>query len=148
MDRPRRSARLPPLELTWVCCGVDYPQLVEGDADYVLYAAANPWDHAPGSLLLAEAGGSPAPRRPPLPPGDPLETDGRPAGLLAAADRAMPGMYKRFGKPPGSWNRSHHKGILPFCRFTATCRLVSKTPRLRLRAGERSSWRPTWRKRR
>lgn len=44
------------LELTWVCCGVDYPKLTEGAADYVLYGQGNPWDHVPGSLLLAEAG--------------------------------------------------------------------------------------------
>lgn len=47
---------LPPLELTWVCCGVDYPHLAAGDADYVLYGRAQPWDHAPGSLILAESG--------------------------------------------------------------------------------------------
>ncbi len=45
-----------PLELTWVCCGVDYPHLAEGAADYLLYARTQPWDHAPGSLILAEAG--------------------------------------------------------------------------------------------
>ncbi|HRI98462.1 MAG TPA: inositol monophosphatase, partial [Nocardioides sp.] len=45
------------LELTWVCCGVDYPKLVEGEADYVVYRRAKPWDHAPGALLLEEAGG-------------------------------------------------------------------------------------------
>ena len=38
---------LPPLELTWVCCGVDYPKLVEGAADYLLYSGTRPWDHAP-----------------------------------------------------------------------------------------------------
>jgi len=48
---------LRPLELTWVCCGVDYPRLVEGFADVVLYGHANAWDHAPGALLLTEAGG-------------------------------------------------------------------------------------------
>ncbi len=48
---------LPPLELTWVSCGIDYPKLVEGAADYVLYGRGAPWDHVPGSLLLAEAGG-------------------------------------------------------------------------------------------
>jgi fructose-1,6-bisphosphatase/inositol monophosphatase family enzyme len=72
-----------PLELTWVCCGVDYPKLVEGAADCLLYGRANPWDHAPGSLLLHEAGGyvgtlAGAPYRP---------RDAAPAGLLAAADR-------------------------------------------------------------
>ncbi len=45
------------LELTWVCCGVDYPKIVEGDADYAIYGKGAPWDHAPGSLLLTEAGG-------------------------------------------------------------------------------------------
>jgi fructose-1,6-bisphosphatase/inositol monophosphatase family enzyme len=75
---------LAPLELTWVCCGVDYPKLVEGEADFVLYGRANPWDHVPGSLLLAEAGafvgtatGTPYQPR--------LVAEG---GLVAAADRA------------------------------------------------------------
>ena len=45
-----------PMELTWVCCGIDYPHLVQGDADDVLYGRA-PWDHVPGGLILTEAGG-------------------------------------------------------------------------------------------
>lgn len=48
---------LPPLRLTWVCCGVDYPKLVEGAVDFVLYGRGLPWDHAPGSLMLQELGG-------------------------------------------------------------------------------------------
>ncbi|MEJ7833335.1 MAG: inositol monophosphatase [Nocardioides sp.] len=64
---------LRPLELTWVCCGVDYPKLVEGFADFVVYAHALPWDHAPGSLLLSESGGYAGPL-----------TGG---GTVAAADR-------------------------------------------------------------
>ncbi|WP_323792071.1 inositol monophosphatase family protein [Nocardioides sp.] len=47
-----------PLALTWASCGVDFPQLVEGGADYLLYRATKPWDHAPGALLVTEAGGS------------------------------------------------------------------------------------------
>ncbi len=71
------------LELTWVCCGVDYPHLVDGAADYALYLRSMPWDHAPGSLLLTEAGGfvgtfDGSPYRPLLEP---------PFGLIAAADR-------------------------------------------------------------
>ena len=31
-----------PLELTWVCCGVDYPKLVEGGADFILYGRPGP----------------------------------------------------------------------------------------------------------
>lgn len=53
----RSLGRFAPLELTWVSCGIDYPHLAEGDADFVLYSGTHPWDHAPGSLLLAEAGG-------------------------------------------------------------------------------------------
>jgi fructose-1,6-bisphosphatase/inositol monophosphatase family enzyme len=72
------------LELTWVCCGVDYPKIVEGEADYAVYGHGAPWDHAPGSLLLAETGGflgdfggqAYHPQR---------EVKG---GLVAAADRA------------------------------------------------------------
>ena len=72
------------LELTWVCCGVDYPKLVEGEADYAIYGKGAPWDHAPGSLILSEAGGYVGtfdggtyhPQRP---------VDG---GLVATADRA------------------------------------------------------------
>jgi fructose-1,6-bisphosphatase/inositol monophosphatase family enzyme len=62
---------------------VDYPRLVDGAQDFVLFHRTLPWDHAPGTLLLREAGG--VARRP----------DGsryRPAddglGLLNAADEA------------------------------------------------------------
>lgn len=48
---------LPPMTLTWASCGVDYPKLVEGETDYIVYGGTMPWDHAPGSLLLTEAGG-------------------------------------------------------------------------------------------
>ena len=79
----RELDRLRPLELTWVCCGVDYAKLVEGGADYVIYKHAKPWDHAPGALLLEEAGGivGTFDGRPYRPQDDP------PAGLVAAADR-------------------------------------------------------------
>lgn len=53
-----RLGDLPPLGLSWVCCGVDYPQLVAGGADFIVYSRAMPWDHAPGSLLLSESGGA------------------------------------------------------------------------------------------
>ncbi len=54
----RQLDGLQPLALTWVSCGIDYPKLVEGAADFVLYHSAAPWDHVPGALLLAEAGGA------------------------------------------------------------------------------------------
>jgi fructose-1,6-bisphosphatase/inositol monophosphatase family enzyme len=80
----RTLGDLPALELTWVCCGVDYPKLVEGEADYLLYRGTKPWDHAPGALLLAEAGGflGTFDGRPYRPQDEP------PAGLIGAADRA------------------------------------------------------------
>jgi fructose-1,6-bisphosphatase/inositol monophosphatase family enzyme len=53
----RALGALTALQLTWVCCGVDYGKLAEGDADYAVYAKGKPWDHAPGSLILTEAGG-------------------------------------------------------------------------------------------
>jgi fructose-1,6-bisphosphatase/inositol monophosphatase family enzyme len=86
-SRPRWLGRalgtLRELDLTWVCCGVDYPKLVEGVADYALYGGGKPWDHAPGSLLLSESGGfvgtfDGAPYQP---------QDEVPRGLVTAADR-------------------------------------------------------------
>lgn len=80
----RTLGTLRALELTWVCCGVDYPQLAEGAADYALYWRPKPWDHAPGSLLLGEVGGlvGTFDGSPYDPQGDP------PLGLVSAADRA------------------------------------------------------------
>ncbi|WP_446666210.1 inositol monophosphatase family protein [Flexivirga sp. B27] len=49
---------LPPLELTWLSCGIDYPKLAESDCDYLLYNSALPWDHAAGTLLVSEASGT------------------------------------------------------------------------------------------
>jgi fructose-1,6-bisphosphatase/inositol monophosphatase family enzyme len=80
---------LRPLELTWVSCGIDYPHLVEGDADYVLYGRANPWDHVPGGLLLTEAGGylGTIDGHPYLPSDDHAVEGPVMRGLVAAADR-------------------------------------------------------------
>jgi len=80
----RALGTLRELELTWVCCGVDYPRLTEGAADYAIYLKTKPWDHAPGSLLLTEAGGvigtfDGGPYRP---------QQKAPRGLVVAADRA------------------------------------------------------------
>lgn len=40
-----------------LCAGVDYPDLVEGSQQFVLYGRTLPWDHAPGALLVQESGG-------------------------------------------------------------------------------------------
>ncbi|MCR6033034.1 inositol monophosphatase [Nocardioides sp. zg-579] len=80
----RALGTLRTLELSWRCCGVDYPAIVDGRADYALYKKTKPWDHAPGSLLVAEAGGHVGTFR-----GEPYRPQGPPpSGLVVAADRA------------------------------------------------------------
>lgn len=75
----------PAMELTWVCCAVDYPMLVHGAADYLVYRGRQPWDHAPGSLLLTEAGGFLGTFA-----GDAYDPRTVPeGGLIGAADRAL-----------------------------------------------------------
>lgn len=42
---------------SWWCCGVDYPNVALGRADYIIYKHVMPWDHSPGTLILSEVGG-------------------------------------------------------------------------------------------
>jgi fructose-1,6-bisphosphatase/inositol monophosphatase family enzyme len=79
--RGRQPVGLPTLRGTWVCCGVDYPKLIEGEADYVLYGHTNPWDHLPGTLMVREAGGAASHRD-----GTPYTARSGAAGLVVAAD--------------------------------------------------------------
>jgi fructose-1,6-bisphosphatase/inositol monophosphatase family enzyme len=65
------------------CAGYDYIQLATGRWHYAVYWKNMPWDHAPGLLIHAEAGGHAA------------RLDGRPyrprelhGGILAAVDEA------------------------------------------------------------
>jgi fructose-1,6-bisphosphatase/inositol monophosphatase family enzyme len=37
--------------------GIEYPAIARGEQDFMLYWRTLPWDHAPGALLIAEAGG-------------------------------------------------------------------------------------------
>jgi fructose-1,6-bisphosphatase/inositol monophosphatase family enzyme len=37
--------------------GIEYPRLATGVHDFVLFWRTLPWDHAPGALLVTEAGG-------------------------------------------------------------------------------------------
>jgi fructose-1,6-bisphosphatase/inositol monophosphatase family enzyme len=39
------------------CAGIDYARLIDGELEFIRYQRTMPWDHAPGSLLLTEAGG-------------------------------------------------------------------------------------------
>lgn len=89
----RSLGDLPAMGLTWVSCGVDYPRLAEGHADYIVYRGVSPqgtsrrglpWDHAPGSLLVTEAGGAVLTFA-----GDPYDPRRLPlGGLVVAPDRA------------------------------------------------------------
>lgn len=41
----------------WGSAGIEYLEMLEGRAHFSCYDRAMPWDHAPGSLLVTEAGG-------------------------------------------------------------------------------------------
>lgn len=70
------------LELTWACCGVDYPHLIAGDAASLVYSRSMPWDHLPGGLILTEAGGAIGRHD-----GTALEPRALHGGIVAAPDR-------------------------------------------------------------
>lgn len=88
--RDHRLGDLPPLRLSWVCCGVDYPRLIEGSADYIVYSRSHPWDHAPGTLLVTEAGGTVG-----HPDGTPYQPRSLQPGLVVAVDRATGAVVQR-----------------------------------------------------
>ncbi|MDO5626914.1 MAG: inositol monophosphatase [Mobilicoccus sp.] len=58
-SRPADEGRHGTLDLgpTAWSCGIDYPMLVEGRLDGLVYRSSKPWDHAPGSLMVEERGG-------------------------------------------------------------------------------------------
>ncbi|GAA5162343.1 inositol monophosphatase [Ornithinimicrobium tianjinense] len=73
-----------PMSLTWVSCGIDYPQLASGSCDALLYRATMPWDHVPGALMLEEVGGYVG-----TVDGERYGPGIRPRGILAAADERV-----------------------------------------------------------
>jgi fructose-1,6-bisphosphatase/inositol monophosphatase family enzyme len=50
---PRGCRLFPPP----MCAAFEYARLARGDADFAVYYRLLPWDHAPGALILREAGG-------------------------------------------------------------------------------------------
>lgn len=56
--REGRFGDLAPIGTTWFCAGLDYAHLASGDVDLIVFSHAKPWDHAPGSLLVSEVGGT------------------------------------------------------------------------------------------
>jgi len=66
------------------CAGEQYPRLALGQNDISLFERALPYDHAPGALFLAEAGGKTA-----RPDGSAYCLSDRRPGLLSAASPAL-----------------------------------------------------------
>lgn len=62
--------------------GIEYPLLARGEQHYALYWRMLPWDHAPGTLLVSEAGGQVAHYD-----GSAYKPAVRSGGLLVAASR-------------------------------------------------------------
>lgn len=56
----RQPEGLATLSEAWWSCGIDYPRLATGEIDFLVYRNDWPWDHVPGSLLVAEVGGATA----------------------------------------------------------------------------------------
>jgi len=77
----RNRPRFGPLSAGHRCAGIDYPLLAEGAIDFLIFWRTLPWDHAPGTLLVEEAGATV--RRPDRTPYLPTQTT---RGLLSAAD--------------------------------------------------------------
>jgi fructose-1,6-bisphosphatase/inositol monophosphatase family enzyme len=46
-----------PIARSWSSCGIDYPNLLAGAADFICFNPPKPWDHVPGVLFLRELGG-------------------------------------------------------------------------------------------
>ena len=53
----RRSAAFGAVTAGRMCAGVDHPLVAEAAQDFVAFHRTLPWDHAPGVLLVQEAGG-------------------------------------------------------------------------------------------
>ena len=51
------GGRLAPIVPSRFCVGVDYPRMMLGDLDFLVYRHPKPWDHLPALLMLHELGG-------------------------------------------------------------------------------------------
>ncbi|HEX2118778.1 MAG TPA: inositol monophosphatase family protein [Acidimicrobiales bacterium] len=76
----RNAGRFAEITSGRMAAAVEYPLIAEGEEDFALFGPTLPWDHAPGALLVEEAGG--VARRPDGSPYRPAGTEG---GLLVAA---------------------------------------------------------------
>lgn len=64
-----------------LCAGVDYTRCIDGTQDFAMFWRSLPWDHAPGALILTEAGGWAG-----WHDGVPYRVTDQRAGLIARAD--------------------------------------------------------------
>lgn len=71
------------LAMSYRCAAHEYRLFAGGHAHFLLHAGVKPWDHAAGSLLVAEAGGVTA-----CFDGTPYRVDRTGVGLISAVDRA------------------------------------------------------------
>jgi len=89
-ERVRRNAtRLGEVLPGSMCAGYDYPAIACGELDFVGYWRGLPWDHAPGALVLTEAGGTVMRYD-----GSAYQPDGR-LGVLAAANAGIADTVRR-----------------------------------------------------
>lgn len=51
------EGRLSPVTPSAWCCAFDYPRVLHGDVDFIVYTTLHPWDHLAGSLMVTESGG-------------------------------------------------------------------------------------------
>ncbi len=87
-DVERRSSGSAELLPSCWCSGREYPDVLVGRADFVLFTASMPWDHAAGSLAIAELGGRAA------------YLDGTPYTVLDHRRRAL-----LVANTPSTWDR-------------------------------------------
>ena len=92
--RDRSTAGAARLVPTMGCAGAEYPAVLDGRVDFVLFTGSLPWDHAAGALALSEAGGRAA------------YLDGRPYTTLDESRRAL-----LIAGTPQVWQRVRH-GLL------------------------------------
>ncbi len=75
----QRASEFGPTEPGVNCAGIEYPNIISGATDYILYWRTLPWDHAPGVLLATETGCVGL-----RPNSTPYEPHSRASGLLVA----------------------------------------------------------------
>jgi fructose-1,6-bisphosphatase/inositol monophosphatase family enzyme len=75
-----------------LCAGAEYPAVAKGERDFAVFWRTLPWDHAPGTLFLEEAGG--VVRRP---NGQPFKVGSDEFGLvLARTPATMEALRRRL----------------------------------------------------